>query len=55
MVCLRYWNKSLFSYHCGIMLEINIQRYLKIAHMFSSAVWQLPRELFNLAIESVVE
>ena len=26
---------SLFSYHCGIMLEINIKRYLKITHIFS--------------------
>ena len=38
------WSKSveiiqgLFSYHYGIMLEINIKRYLKIAHIFSGAV-----------------
>ena len=29
---------SLFSCHCGIMLEINIKRYLKIAYTFSSAM-----------------
>ena len=31
------WSKiiqSLFSYHCGIMLEINIKRYLKITHTY---------------------
>ena len=28
--------QSLFSYHCGIMLEINIKRYLKLTHVFSS-------------------
>ena len=38
------WSKSveiiqgLFSYHYGIMLEINIKRYLKIARIFSGAV-----------------
>ena len=30
--------QSLFSYHCGIMLEINIKRYLKITLIFSSAM-----------------
>ena len=30
--------QSLFFYHCGIMLEINIKRYLKIIHIFSSAM-----------------
>ena len=25
--------QSLFSYHCGIMLGINIKRYLKITHI----------------------
>ena len=30
--------QSLFSYHCGIMLEISIKRYLKITHIFLSAV-----------------
>ena len=44
---------SLFFYHCGIMLEINIKRYLKITHIFSRAVWHLPREIFDLAIESL--
>ena len=29
---------SLFSYHCGILLEINIKRYLKITHIFPSAM-----------------
>ena len=45
--------QSLFSYHCGIMLEINIKRYLKITHIFSSAMWHLPREIFDLAIENL--
>ena len=35
------------------MLEINIKTDLKITHIFSSAVWYLPREIFNLAIESL--
>ena len=35
------------------MLEINIKSYLKITHIFSSVMWQLPREIFNLAIESL--
>ena len=29
---------SLFSYHQGLTLEINMKRYLKIAHTFSSVV-----------------
>ena len=29
---------SLFSYHCGIMIDNNIKRYFKIAHIFSSAM-----------------
>ena len=45
--------QSLFSYHCGIMLEINIKRYLKITHTFTTAIWHLPREIFDLAIESL--
>ena len=45
--------QSLFSYPCGIMLEINIKRYSKINHIFSSAMWHLPREIFDLAIESL--
>ena len=44
--------QSLFSYHCGIMLEINIKRYLKKTHIVSNAMWHFPREIFNLAIES---
>ena len=44
--------QSLFSYHCGTVLEINIKRYLKITHIFSSAVCHLLREIFNLAIQS---
>ena len=35
------------------MLEINIERYLKATHIFSSAVWHLPREIFDLAIKSL--
>ena len=35
------------------MLEINIKRYLKITHIFSNAKWRLPREILDLAIESV--
>ena len=35
------------------MLEINIERYLQITHIFSSAMWHLPREIFNLAFESL--
>ena len=30
--------QTLFSYHCGIMLEISIKRYLKITHIFLSTV-----------------
>ena len=45
--------QSLWSHHCGIMLEINIKRYLKITHIFSSAMCHLPREIFDLAIESL--
>ena len=30
--------QSLFSYHYGIMLEVNIKRYLKITHIFSGAM-----------------
>ena len=37
----------------GIMLEINIKRYLKLTHIFSSAMWNLPREFFDLATESL--
>ena len=29
--------QSLFSYHCGIMLEINIKKHLKVTHIFSRA------------------
>ena len=46
---------NLFSYHCRIMLEIKIKRYSKITHIFSSAMWHLPRETFDLAIESFNE
>ena len=35
------------------MLEINIKRYLKIIHIFSSAKWHLAREIFDLAIENL--
>ena len=37
--------QSLFSYHCTLMLETNMKRYLKITHIFSSVMWQLPRDL----------
>ena len=30
------------------MLEISIKRYLKITHIFSSAMWHLLREIFDL-------
>ena len=36
-----------------MILELNIKRYLKMTHIFSSAMWHLPRETFNLAIESL--
>lgn len=45
----------LFSYPRGIMLEINTIRYLKIAHILSSAMQHLPRQLFDLATESLGE
>ena len=35
------------------MLEISVKRYLKITHVFSSAVSHLPREIFNLVTESL--
>ena len=53
------WSKSIeitqnpFTYHCGTMLEINIKIYLKITHIFSSVVSHLPRDIFDLAIESL--
>ena len=31
-------SQSLFSYHCKIMLETSIKRYLKVIHVFSSAM-----------------
>ena len=45
--------QSMFSNPRGIMLEINIKRYLKITHIFSSATWHLPRDIFDLATESL--
>jgi len=30
--------QSLCPYNCGIILETSIKRYLKIAHIFSSAM-----------------
>ena len=44
--------QSLFSYPYRIMLEISIKRYLKITHIFSSAMRHLPKEIFDSAIES---
>ena len=35
------------------MLEISIKTYLKMTHVFSSAVWHLPEEIYGLAIESL--
>ena len=35
------------------MLEINIKRFFKITHILSSAVWHLPGEIFDLAIENL--
>ena len=42
-----------YSQYCRIVLEINIKRYLKITHIFSSATWHSPREIFDLATESL--
>ena len=36
---------SLFSYHCGIMLEINIRRYLKITHILKCSVTCTKKDL----------
>ena len=53
------WSKGieiiqrLFVYHCGIMLEISIKRYLKITHTFPSIIGRLSREIFDLATESL--
>ena len=35
------------------MLEINIKIYLKITCLFSSSMWHLPRESFDLATKSL--
>ena len=35
------------------MLETNIKKYLKITYIFSSSMWHLPREIFDLAIETL--
>ena len=49
----RYWNHtesillSLWNY-----VSINIKRFLTITHIFSSVVWHLQREIFDLAPES---
>lgn len=32
-----------------------MKRYLKITYTFSSAMWHLPREIFDLAIKSLDE
>ena len=45
--------QNLFSCHCGIILEINIKRYLKITHIFSNAMWYLPKDVIDLNIESL--
>ena len=33
------------------MLEISIKRHLKITHLFSSAIWHLPREIIGSSHE----
>ena len=38
--------------HCGIMLEINIKRYLKITTFFKCIVTFTERDYLDLAIES---
>ena len=45
--------QNLFSYHCGIMLEVDIKRYLRITQIFSRATWPLTREIFDLIILSL--
>jgi len=45
--------QHLFSPHYRVMFKINIKRYLKITHIFSSAMGHLPREIFDKAIESL--
>ena len=53
------WSKSVeiiqsrVYYYCEIMLDIIIKQYLKITHIVSSTVWHLPRDIFDLATESV--
>ena len=53
------WSKSVeiiqsrVYYYCEIMLDIIIKQYLKITHIVSSTVWHLPRDIFDLAIESL--
>ena len=53
------WSKSVeiiqsrVYYYCEIMLDISIKQYLKITHIVSSTVWHLPRDIFDLAIESL--
>ena len=45
-------SKSLFSYHCGIMLEINIKIFENNPHIFKCNV-TFKREIFDLAIENL--
>ena len=42
-------------YLCGIMLEINIKRYVKITHIFSSAIWHLLGEIFDLTMKASIK
>lgn len=37
------------------MLEISYQKVLKVAHIFLSAMWYLPREIFDLATETLTK
>ena len=35
------------------MFEVTIKRYLKITHIFSNAMWYLPKDVIDLNIESL--
>ena len=48
-------SQCVFSYHCGIILDINMKRYLKVILISSNAMWHLPREILDLAIESLIK
>ena len=48
---IQHW----FSSHCGIILEIGPKRYLKITHIFSSAVWHLLREILTWPLKASIK